>query len=53
MTARQIASKMGFNDLNMVRPRLTELRDSGVIETVGKAYDTTSKRHVALFRKVM
>ena len=52
MTARQIRDDLGFTDMNAVRPRLTELRDMGLIETCGKAYDYDSRRNVALFRRV-
>lgn len=52
MTARQIAYKLGFSDLNAVRPRLTELKEKGIVEASGKAYDNLTQRNVALFRRV-
>ena len=52
MTARQIARKLGYSDLNAVRPRLTEMVDEGRVEVIGKAYDATSERKVALYQKV-
>jgi len=51
MTARMIANKLGFTDLNAVKPRITELKQSGRIVASGKAYDITSKRNVALFKR--
>lgn len=51
MTARQIAAALGFADLNAVKPRLTELKEMGVIIASGKAYDTTTKRNVATFKR--
>ena len=52
MTARQIAVEMGFLDLNSVKPRLTELKEAGLIKTVGMAYDKTTERNVAIWRKI-
>lgn len=52
MTARMIAQKLGFSDLNAVKPRLTELKSSGHVEACGKAYDMLTNRNVALFRRV-
>lgn len=50
LTARQIACGMGFNDLNAVKPRLTELKGEGKVEVIGKAYDSVSKRNVAVWK---
>jgi len=33
MTAREIMIKMGFSDMNMVRPRLTELAKRGLVQS--------------------
>ena len=52
MSARMIAYKMGFSDLNAVKPRLTELKQKGIIVASGKAYDELTHRTVALFKKV-
>lgn len=52
MTARMIANKLGFNDLNAVKPRLTELKAEGYIVACGKAYDMLTQRNVAVFRRV-
>lgn len=51
MTARQIATKMGFSDLNAVKPRLTELKAQGLIEAVGKAVDLTTGRTTAIYER--
>ena len=53
MTARQIAYKLGFSDLNAVKPRLTELRKAGKIKAIGKAYDETTQRNVTVYRAVI
>ena len=53
MTARMIAAELGYSDMNAVRPRITELKELGVIEACGKAYDQTTKRNVALFKRAM
>lgn len=51
MTAREIAYELGFSDLNAVKPRLTELKEIGVIEAVGKKLDHITNRNVAVWRK--
>lgn len=51
MTARQIATKMGFSDLNAVKPRLTELKKQGLINAVGKALDLTTGRNTAIYER--
>lgn len=53
MTARQIAYKLGFSDLNAVKPRITELRKAGKIRAIGKAYDETTQRNVTVYRAVI
>lgn len=52
MTARQIAYKLGFSDLNAVKPRLTELVKAGKVEVIDKAYDSTTSRRVAVYRRI-
>lgn len=52
MTAREIADKLGFADLNSVKPRLTELRDAGLVEVVGKKTDPVTDRKVSIFRRI-
>lgn len=51
MTARMIAYALGFRDLNAVKPRLTELKKEGRVKVVGKAYDATTDRKVAVFQR--
>lgn len=51
MTARMIAYTLGFRDLNAVKPRLTELKKEGRVKVVGKAYDATTDRRVAVFQR--
>ena len=53
LTARQIMQKSKYSDMNAIRPRLTELKESGKVEVVGKAYDTATRRNVALFKAVV
>ena len=36
LTARELLSRIGFSDMNFVRPRLTELMQSGIVEAAGK-----------------
>lgn len=51
-TARQIAWWLCANDLNFVKPRLTELRDEGKIRAVKKVLDFETNRNVALWEVV-
>ena len=52
MTARQIAYALHFSDLNAVKPRLTEMVEDGLIEAFEKAYDETTGRKVAVYRRI-
>ena len=52
MTAREIAYALGFNDLNAVKPRLTELKNEGKVIVIGKARDNVTKRKVAVWRAI-
>lgn len=52
MTARQLAYEMGFKDLNAVKPRLTEMKKSGLVIATETAYDQLTGKNVALWRKV-
>lgn len=52
MTANEIKKALNFNDLNAVRPRITELKEKGIIEAVGKKYDNETERNVATFKVV-
>jgi sialic acid synthase SpsE len=56
-TARELARNMyqkglipSKDDLNAVRPRLTELHEAGLIEVVGKKFDELSKRLVSIYK---
>lgn len=52
MTARQICEACGYQDMNMVRPRITELVKMGVVVKAGTRYDCLTDRQVTVFRKV-
>ena len=43
-TANEIAKGMNFSDGNSVKPRITELKDMGLIETTGKMVCDISNR---------
>lgn len=51
LTARELLMRMKYRDMNFVRPRLTELMQSGKVETVGKKYDPETERNVTIFRR--
>ena len=51
MTAREIAYKLKFSDLNAVKPRLTEMKDRGTVEVIGKSYDYMTNRRVSVYRR--
>ena len=53
LTAREIAIKMGFGeDLNKVRPRITELVECGKIKVAGIRCCPVTQRRVAVFKAV-
>lgn len=52
MTAREIAYKLGFSDLNAVKPRLTELHQRGRVKVSGKRVDDVTKKKVAVYEVV-
>ena len=52
MTARQLAYKMNFYDLNAVKPRLTEMHSKGWIKAVGKHFDQITERTVTVWERV-
>ena len=52
MTARQIAYKLGFYDLNAVKPRLSEMVQAGKVEVIGKKKDYKTGRTVSIFKAV-
>jgi len=49
MTAREVGRRLGFSDMNAVKPRITELCQSGRLRAVGKKFDRVTKRNVAIF----
>lgn len=49
MTADELMTVMGYSDPNMVRPRLTELKDSGALTTVDKRKSRRSGKLVAVW----
>lgn len=51
MTAREIAYKLNFSDLNAVKPRLSEMKERGTVEVIGKAYDQLTGVHVSVCRR--
>ena len=51
LTARELLSRIGFSDMNFVRPRLTELMKSGRVEAAGKKWDNITERNVTVFRR--
>lgn len=51
LTARQIAGKLGFKDLNAVKPRLSEMVQRGNLVVVGKLKDTVTSRTVSVYRR--
>lgn len=53
LTAREIAYKLGFSDLNAVKPRLTEMVHDGMVEVTGKKYDEMTQRKVSVYKAVV
>lgn len=49
LTARQICIRLGVQDMNYVRPRLTEMFYDGILEVTGKAYDVRTKRYTSMY----
>lgn len=49
MTADRIMSRLGMRDPNSVRPRLTELRQAGMAQVIGKALSADTGKMVALW----
>ena len=52
MTSREIATLLGYTDMNAVRPRITELVAMGKIATCGAVTDPVTGRTVAVYRRV-
>jgi len=51
MSAREIGRKLGFSDLNAVKPRITELVAKGELVEAGKKYDVYTDRNVTCWRR--
>ena len=55
-TAREIAGILFKKGITLSRgrqavaPRLTELKDKGIVEEIGKKYDTLTKVNVSVYR---
>ena len=49
MTADRIMSRLGMRDPNSVRPRLTELRQAGMVRVIGKGLSGDTNKMVALW----
>lgn len=50
MTANECAKRLGYTDGNRVKPRITELKNKGLLfETGEKRYDPDTKRNGAVF----
>ena len=50
-TAREIAYRLGFSDLNAVKPRLSEMKARGTVEVIRKDKDSITKRNVSVYRR--
>ncbi len=50
MTAREVAEKLGYQEMNCVRPRITELEQSGQLIQVDKWPDLKTNRRVTRWR---
>lgn len=50
MTDREVCKALGYNDLNAVRPRCSELVDEGLLIEVGKTRCPITNRRVRLMR---
>lgn len=53
MTAREIGRKLGYSDLNAVKPRITELAQMGQLVEAGKKFDTVTQRNVTCWGKAL
>lgn len=48
MTDREIAERLGFDDLNQVRPRITEMIVLGFLRECGKVKDSVTGKTVRI-----
>lgn len=49
LTARELATILGFVERNAVAPRLTELESKWKVKTIGVRYDEITQRNVAVY----
>lgn len=49
LTAREIATKLGYIERNATAPRCTELVQKGELEVISKRYDAITNRNVAVY----
>ena len=52
MTAREVCGRLGSDDMNYVRPRLTELVQMGKIEIIGKKKDVITNRNTSVYQVI-
>ena len=52
MTAREVCSRLGSDDMNYVRPRLTELVQMGKIEIIDKKRDEITERSTSVYQVI-
>lgn len=50
MTAREVCIRLGSDDMNYVRPRLTELVQMGKVEIISKKKDTATNRTISVYQ---
>lgn len=50
MTSEEIMDCLGFSNPNCIRPRLTELKEEGLIETCGKKLAKCGRIHIAVWQ---
>jgi len=46
LTDREVAIRAGFKDMNKVRPRITEMKEEGILSEHGKIKSPVTKRLV-------
>ena len=52
LTARQIAYRLDYKDLNAVKPRLTELVSMKKVKVAGKEFDKLTQRNVSTYEVI-
>lgn len=52
MTVREIMENFKIKERNYIAPRCTELKEKGLIEEIGKAYDYITNRNITIYRIV-